>query len=187
MQDDVKLSKQVSFVGGVRFDSIQADTENPSFVQAGYYDDFFDYIPFATPLYIPASFTASIPNVYQGFKVSASHMDPSFFGSLIFKMNDTTSFYLTYNHVDAVLGSSNFGGIGVGPERQFDDEADELHHHHEHAVRGRLQAELFPEQVLLQRRDLPAAGSTARRSPALSSRSRTPVSSSIRSINPARR
>jgi hypothetical protein len=115
VQDDVKLSKQVSFVGGVRMDNVKADTENPSFVQAGYYDDFFDYIPFANPIYIPAGFTASIPNVYQGFKVSASHVDPSYFGSLIFKLNDTTSFYLTYNHVDAVLGSSNFGGVGVSP------------------------------------------------------------------------
>ena len=41
-------------------------------------------------------------------------MDPSYFASLIYKINDTQSLYATYDRVDAVRGQTNFGGVDNG-------------------------------------------------------------------------
>jgi outer membrane receptor for monomeric catechols len=110
LQDDIKLTPQLSLTPGYRVDRISADTRNPAFVQAGYYDAYFDYLPLAKPIYIPAG--GSSP-YYSGFNVSDTKTDQSYFLSLSFKLNEESSFYLTYDHVDAILGSSNFGGVNV--------------------------------------------------------------------------
>jgi outer membrane receptor for monomeric catechols len=106
IQDTLKVTKQFSAVLGARADYIEADTASPSFVQMGTYDAFFDYIPNATPVYLPKGYE---------FNVSDKKTDPSFFGSLIYKASESRSFYATYNHVDAILGSANFGGVNVSP------------------------------------------------------------------------
>ena len=109
LQDDIKLTKKVTLTAGYRIDNIdgrRARTRRSS--QYGYYNSFFTYIPLATPVYIPAG--GSSPN-YTGYDNSRSINDQSFFFSLTYKPTDTSTFYLTYNHVDALLGSSNFGGV----------------------------------------------------------------------------
>lgn len=106
LQDDVDLTKKISAIAGLRADYIKADTANPSFVQAGTYNSDFEYVPNATPVYIPKG---------AWFNVSKTKTDPAYFLSLVYKPTETRSFYLTYDHVDAILGSSNFGGLNVSP------------------------------------------------------------------------
>ncbi len=108
LQDDIKLTKKITLTAGYRIDYISVDGKNPAFEQYGYYNSFFTYIPLATPVYIPAG--GSSPN-YTGYNNSRSIYDQSFFFSLTYKPTDTSTFYLTYNHVDGLLGSSNFGGV----------------------------------------------------------------------------
>ena len=105
-QDDLKLSKMFSAVAGLRADRIEADSANPSFVETGTYNSFFEYVPHVAPVYIPKGAT---------FNVSQTKTQPAYFLSLVFKPSETRSFYLTYNKVDAVLGSANFGGLNVSP------------------------------------------------------------------------
>jgi outer membrane receptor protein involved in Fe transport len=106
VQDSLKLTKQLSLIGGVREDYLEADTASPSLVQYGYYDAYFDFLPNASPIYLPKGYF---------FNVNDSKVDPSFFGSLVYKATDTRSFYATYNHVESILGSANFGGLNVNP------------------------------------------------------------------------
>ncbi len=111
IQDDVTMG-QWSLLGGYRIDRVNADTANPSLVQTAYYNSFFEYVPLASPIYIPKG--GSSP-YYSGFNVSDTKYDQSFFASLTFKPIESMSLYLTYSHVDAILGSANFGGINVSP------------------------------------------------------------------------
>src|SRR5258708_4807140 len=104
IQDDVKITKQISAILGYRVDRFTAHTANPPMVQAGYYNEEFTYIPLATPQYLPKG------SVYS---TKASKTDQSYFGSLVFKATDTQSFYFTYDHVNAVQGSANFGGVNA--------------------------------------------------------------------------
>jgi TonB dependent receptor len=107
-QDDVSLTKQLTLTAGYRIDNIYVHGKNPPFVQYGYYNSFFTYIPLETPVNIPAG--GSSAN-YTGYDNSRTVNDQSFFTSLSYKPTDSSSFYLTYNHVYAMLGSSNFGGV----------------------------------------------------------------------------
>jgi len=108
IQDDIKLTKSLSLIPGYRFDNFDAYGESPPVVEEGYYNAYFDYVPLATPLYIPAG--GSGPGV-TGYNEHLDVNDQSYFVSLTYKITDTTTAYVTYDHVDAVLGSSNFGGI----------------------------------------------------------------------------
>jgi outer membrane receptor protein involved in Fe transport len=108
VQDDIKFTPRLTLTPGYRIDRIDAKAKNPSFVQVGYYDANFQYTPLATPIYIPAG--GSSPYT-PGYDTSDSVTDQSYFVSLSFKLNDTTSLYATYDHVDAILGTNNFGGV----------------------------------------------------------------------------
>jgi len=108
VQDDIKLTSRLSLTPGYRIDRIDAMAENPSFVQVGFYNSDFQYQPLATPIYIPAG--GSSPYT-PGYDAHDTVTDQSFFASLNFKLNDASSFYLTYDHVDAILGTNNFGGL----------------------------------------------------------------------------
>jgi len=65
-------------------------------------------VPLAAPVYIPEGGSSS---TYTGYNHQRGVNDQSFFTSLSFKPTDESSIYATYDHVDAVLGSSNFGGV----------------------------------------------------------------------------
>ena len=108
IQDDIKLTEKLTLTAGFREDNISVHGKNPPFVQYGYYNSFFTYIPLAAPVYIPAGGSSA---TYTGYDHSRSVVDPSYFFSLTYKPTDDTTFYATYDHVDAVLGSSNFGGV----------------------------------------------------------------------------
>ena len=108
LQDDVKLTSRLSLTPGYRVDRIAVTAENPAFVQVGYYDSNFQYTPLASPIYIPAG--GSSPYT-PGYDNSDTVTDQSFFVSLNFKLDDTSSFYLTYDHVNAILGTNNYGGV----------------------------------------------------------------------------
>ena len=108
VQDDIKLTSKLSITPGFRVDRIDATAENPSFVQVGYYNSSFEYVPLATPIFIPAG--GSSPYT-PGYNNSDDVTDQSFFLSINFKLDESSSFYLTYDHVDAILGTNNFGGV----------------------------------------------------------------------------
>jgi outer membrane receptor for monomeric catechols len=108
VQDDIKLTPKLSLTPGFRADRINATAMNPSFVQVGYYNSSFQFVPLATPIYIPAG--GSSPYT-AGYDNSDNVTDQSFFLNLSFKLNEASTFYLTYDHVDAILGSNNFGGV----------------------------------------------------------------------------
>jgi hypothetical protein len=109
-QDDIKLTKNLTLTPGYRIDNIAVNGESPPYVQYGYYNSFFTYVPLATPVYIPEGGSTS---TITGFDDSRTIWDQSFFVSLTYKLNEASSFYATYDHVEALLGSSNFGGVDV--------------------------------------------------------------------------
>src|SRR5262249_31491221 len=107
LQDDVRLAPQVSLIPGFRADYLDAVAKNPAFVQVGADNENtdFSYVP-VTPTYLaPGSI----------FDTKAGRYDPSYFVSLVWKPAETRSLYVTYDRVDAVLGSDNFGGLDVAP------------------------------------------------------------------------
>jgi outer membrane receptor for monomeric catechols len=119
IQDDVKFTKSLSSILGFREDAISADTANPPLVQEGVnidddsstiygsipYYTYYGYYSLATPIYY---------NRGALYQYSASKNDPSYFISLIYKLTDTQSVYITYDEVDAIHGQTNFGGIYDG-------------------------------------------------------------------------
>jgi outer membrane receptor for monomeric catechols len=107
-QDDIKLTQRLTLTAGYRIDNIAVHGENPPYVQYGYYNSFFTYVPLATPVYIPEGGSSA---TYTGYDDSRTINDQSFFFSLTFKINDNSTLYATYDHVEALLGSSNFGGV----------------------------------------------------------------------------
>jgi len=118
IQDDVKLTKSLSAILGFREDYMSADTANPPMVVVGQnpndpqgiypypFVTYYGYYP-VTPIYLDHG---------QLYHYSASRDDPSYFASLIYKINDTQSIYATYDRVDAVRGQTNFGGVDNGYE-----------------------------------------------------------------------
>jgi len=119
IQDDVKFTSSLSAILGFREDAINANTANPPLTQAGVNidddnSDIYGYIPYynydgyyslATPIYY---------NRGALYHYQASKNDPSYFASLIYKLTETQSLYLTYDEVDAIHGQTNFGGIYNG-------------------------------------------------------------------------
>jgi outer membrane receptor protein involved in Fe transport len=108
VQDDIKLTSQLTLTAGYRIDDVDAQGKNPPYEEYGYYNSFFTYVPLATPVYIPAGGSSA---TYTGYNNNRGINDQSFFTSLTYKPTETSTFYLTYDHVDALLGSSNFGGV----------------------------------------------------------------------------
>jgi hypothetical protein len=120
VQDDIKLGK-LTIIPGYRVDRIFAETENPPFEEVGYYA-YYTYYPLATPIFIPAGQSSSLwvneagvgnHPTWEGFNASGYKTDQSYFASAVYKLTDSSSFYGTYDHVNAILGTSNFGGINV--------------------------------------------------------------------------
>ena len=104
VQDDVKFTSWMSAILGLREDYIKGDSGSPSMLQVGQYNENFQFVAFNTPVYVPAG---------SLYSASGSVYDPSYFLSVVLKANETQSLYFTYDHVDAVQGTSNFGGINV--------------------------------------------------------------------------
>jgi len=116
-QDDIKANKWISGIFGFREDWIKANTANPPLVERGVnLNDDSAGIYGTIPVY-NYSYYYSLPTpIYYDrgaiYQYSASKQDPSYFASLIFKPTETQSLYITYDHVDAIHGQTNFGGIG---------------------------------------------------------------------------
>jgi outer membrane receptor for ferric coprogen and ferric-rhodotorulic acid len=118
-QDDVKFTKSLSAILGFREDAINANTANPPLVQQGVnIDDDSSTIYGTIPYYnyygyysLPAPIYYDRGAIYQ---YHASKNDPSYFASIIYKVTETQSFYITYDEVDAIHGQTNFGGIYDG-------------------------------------------------------------------------
>ena len=90
-QQDIQFNSQWSAVIGGRVDQIHASAANPALVGVPY-----------------GSF----------YNSTATVTDPSLFTSLIFKATENSSLYVTYDRIDAILGSANFGGVdgASGPD-----------------------------------------------------------------------
>ncbi len=119
IQDDVKFTKNFSSILGFREDAIRANTANPPLVQAGVnIDDDSSTIYGTIPYYTYYGYYSLASPVYYNrgalYQYSASKNDPSYFISLIYKLTDTQSVYITYDEVDAIHGQTNFGGIYDG-------------------------------------------------------------------------
>jgi outer membrane receptor protein involved in Fe transport len=115
IQDDVKFTSKLSAILGFREDSIRINTANPPLEQVGQnigsgalyplpYLTYNGYYP-VTPTYVPRG---------SLYSTTAAVDDPSYFASLIYKVTETQSLYVTYDRVDAILGVTNFGGITGG-------------------------------------------------------------------------
>lgn len=118
-QDDVKFTKNLSAILGFREDAISANTANPPLVQAGVnIDDDSSSIYGTIPYYNYYGYYSLASPVYYNrgalYKYAASKNDPSYFVSLIYKLTETQSLYITYDEVDAIHGQTNFGGIYDG-------------------------------------------------------------------------
>lgn len=120
VQDVVKLTDKLSVTPGFRWDHIAATDSTPPVIEDGYYA-YFTYYPLATPIFIPRGQSSPLyvtengvsHSTYMGYNVSGTKEDESYFLSLSYKLNDTSSVYATYDRADAILGTSNFGGLNV--------------------------------------------------------------------------
>jgi outer membrane receptor protein involved in Fe transport len=106
VQDDVKFTSMLSSILGFREDYIKGDSGSPSMIQVGQYNDYFQFVAFSPNNYV----YTPVGSLYYA---SGAVYDPSYFSSLVFKPTEASSVYFTYDHVDAVQGTSNFGGINV--------------------------------------------------------------------------
>ncbi|HZZ56996.1 MAG TPA: TonB-dependent receptor plug domain-containing protein, partial [Opitutaceae bacterium] len=122
VQDAIKWGN-MTLTPGYRFDHIYADTANPPVVEVAY-EAFYTVYPLTTPVYIPRGRSSSVwvdesayglgnHPTYEGYDVWDAKNDQSYFLSDVFKLTDAASVYATYDHVDAILGSANFGGVNV--------------------------------------------------------------------------
>jgi outer membrane receptor for monomeric catechols len=101
VQDTLSIGSHFVALAGLRGDHIKADDGNPALNQV---DDPVTGAFYSPGIYVPKG------SIYSA---SDSVTNPSYFASFIFKVSDTSSFYLSYNHVNAVLGSLNYGGLNV--------------------------------------------------------------------------
>jgi outer membrane receptor protein involved in Fe transport len=105
IQDDIKLSSKWSTTLGYRADYIKADTANPDLIQVGLSGPFANYdgyYPITPSVFLPKG---------SLYNVAGKKFDQSYFTSLMYKPTETQSLYFTYDHVNAILGSANFGGV----------------------------------------------------------------------------
>ncbi|HEY1765647.1 MAG TPA: TonB-dependent receptor, partial [Opitutaceae bacterium] len=101
LQDSITFNKHFFAIAGARLDRIAADDGSPALNQVNNPVTGQFYSP---PVYIPRG------GIYYA---SDTVSDPSVFASLVFKPTETSSFYISYNRVSAVLGSLNYGGLNV--------------------------------------------------------------------------
>ena len=119
-QDVIKLTDKLTLTPGFRWDHINATDSTPPVIEQGYYAD-FTYYPLSTPIFIPRGQSSPLyvnengvsHSTYMGYNVSGTKEDESYFISLAYKLTDTSSIYATYDRADAILGTSNFGGLNV--------------------------------------------------------------------------
>ncbi len=119
IQDDVTFTKSLSAILGFREDAISANTANPPLVQNGVnIDDDSSTIFGSIPYYNYYGYYSLPAPIYYNrgalYQYSASKNDPSYFISLVYKLTETQSLYITYDEVDAIHGQTNFGGIYDG-------------------------------------------------------------------------
>ena len=123
VQDVIKITDKFSITPGFRWDHIDATDATPPVIEDGYYA-FFTYYPLANPIYIPrghssplmvdeSAFGYGVHSTYMGYNVSGSKDDESYFLSVNYKLTEASSIYATYDRADAILGTSNFGGLDV--------------------------------------------------------------------------
>ncbi|HEY1765953.1 MAG TPA: TonB-dependent receptor [Opitutaceae bacterium] len=129
VQDDVKFTKSLSAILGFREDAINANTANPPLVQNGVnIDDDSSTIYGTIPYYTYYGYYSLASPVYYDrgavYKYQSSKNDPSYFISLIYKLTETQSLYVTYDEVDAIHGQTNFGGIYDGNKSAANVAAD---------------------------------------------------------------
>jgi hypothetical protein len=108
IQDNIALNPWLSAVVGARVDRDKADTASPSFI--------FNYdIPFVNDNIFPNGPPPVGTYLPKGayYTANATVNDPSYFASLVFKLSDTSSIYVSYNRAEAVQGSANYGGVDV--------------------------------------------------------------------------
>jgi hypothetical protein len=87
-QDSINLTHNLTGVVGLRADRIHATAASPALVGLAY-----------------GAF----------YNASATVTDPSLFTSLVYKVSDDSSVYATFDRVNAITGSTNFGGVdGTG-------------------------------------------------------------------------
>jgi outer membrane receptor for Fe3+-dicitrate len=122
VQDTINFNKYLSAVIGLRGDEIYATDANPGMTQV--------FNTTTGQIYSPA-----LP-IAQGsfFNTSGSRFDPSEFASIIFKLSDTASLYATYDRVDSILGSANFGGVNVYYEYESNPNSPDFHNELETAI-----------------------------------------------------
>jgi len=122
VQDTINFNKYISAVIGLRGDEIYATDANPGLTQV--------FNTTTGQVYSPA-----IP-IAQGsfFNTSGSRFDPSEFASLILKLSETASLYFTYDRVDSILGSANFGGVNVYYEGESAPNSPDFHNELETAI-----------------------------------------------------
>ena len=154
LQDDVKFTKQLSAILGFRMDAISANTANPPLVQQGVnIDDDSSTIYGSIPYYNYYGYYSLPAPIYYNrgaiYKYSASKNDPSYFISIIYKLTETQSVYITYDEVDAIHGQTNFGGIYDGNKSAANVLSDI--NNRSTLYEAGLQGEL-PEQHALRRR-----------------------------------
>lgn len=119
-QDVIKITDKFSITPGFRWDHIAATDSTPPVIEDGYYA-YYTYYPLVTPIYIPRGESSPLyvtengvsHSTYEGYNVSGTKEDQSYFLSLSYKLTDTSSLYATYDRADAILGTSNFGGLDV--------------------------------------------------------------------------
>jgi outer membrane receptor for monomeric catechols len=119
-QDDVKFTSSLSAILGFREDAINANTANPPEVESGVNeaDDSTLLYP-GEPINYNGFYSLAVPIYYNRgalYHYQASKNDPSYFASLVYKVTETQSLYITYDEVDAIHGQTNFGGIYDGYE-----------------------------------------------------------------------
>jgi iron complex outermembrane receptor protein len=129
IQDDVKFTKNLSGIFGFREDAISANTANPPLVQNGVnIDDDSSTIFGSIPYYTYYGYYSLPAPIYYNrgalYQYSASKNDPSYFISLVYKLTETQSVYITYDEVDAIHGQTNFGGIYNGNKGQANVASD---------------------------------------------------------------
>jgi len=95
-QDDLKLAPNLSAIVGLRLDHIKADAKSPAFVDLGGYGS-----------------PGTLHKAGDAYDVSTSVNDFSYFLSSVYKLTPTSSLYVTYNRVNAMTGSANFGGVAT--------------------------------------------------------------------------
>ena len=121
VQDDVKFNKFLSAILGFREDYIKANTANPPLVEQGVnLNDDSSSIYGTIPVYNYTYYYSLPTPIYYDrgaiYAYEASKTDPSYFASLVLKLTETQSIYITYDRVNAIHGQTNFGGVADSNE-----------------------------------------------------------------------